>query len=80
MQMNSLLYFTGEIRDDIVQKVKGPTPVVYGSVNWYRWGAMQLDAECKTTPMADAVRQLLKGRYEVRCRFRWSLNETPSLS
>lgn len=30
---------------------------------------MQLDAECKTTPMADAALQLLKGEREVRCQF-----------
>lgn len=30
---------------------------------------MQLDAECKTTPTADAVLQLLKGEREVRCQF-----------
>lgn len=30
---------------------------------------MQLDAECKTTPMADAALQLLKGERKVRCQF-----------
>lgn len=61
-------YFKGEIRRGPVEKVKGIVDdmVVYGFVNWYRWGARrdQMPSARGHLPLLSAL-QLLKGRYEV---------------